>query len=125
MRHVFVLPRCVKGTENVYESIRCREDIEDWSLAGALTSVSHEASPYFLVKWGEDPHGLLLQTIIGHRQNFGCSSGPPGQNSIFPMRTGERDDAISTLRSHQYILADEGVSEEIKRGWSSCLHPER
>ena len=31
------------------------------------------------------------------------------------MRAGERDDGISTLRSHQYSLADEGVTEEIKR----------
>ena len=112
--HVFVLPRCVKGTTNVYESIRCREYIEDWSVASALTSVSHEASPYFLVQRGQDPHGLLLQTIIGRRQNFGGPSGPSGQNSIFPMRAIERDAGISTLLSHQYSLTDEWVAEEIK-----------
>jgi hypothetical protein len=78
-------------------------------------TISHEASPYFLVKWGQDPHDLLLQTNIGRRMNFDCPSVPSGQNSIFPMRPGERDDGISTLRSHQYDLADEGVTEEIKR----------
>ena len=112
--HVFVLPRCVKGTTNVYESIRCREYIEDWSVASALPSVSHEASPYFFVKWDQDPHGLLLQTIIGRRQIFGCPSLPSGQNCIFPMRAGGRDDGISTLRSHQYSLTDEWVTEEVK-----------
>ena len=55
------------------------------------------------------------QTIIGRRKNFGCPSVPSGQNSIFPMCVEERDDGISTLRSHQYSLADEGVTEEIKR----------
>ncbi len=68
-------------------------------------------APYFLVKWGQDPHGLLLQMIIGRRQNFGGPSGPPGQNSIFHMCAGGRDDGISTLCSHQYSLADEGVTE--------------
>jgi hypothetical protein len=66
-RHIFVLPRCVKGTENVYEFIRYRWYIEDWSVASTLSSVSHKGIPYFLVKWGQDPHGLLLQTIIGRR----------------------------------------------------------
>jgi hypothetical protein len=66
-RHVFVLPRCVKGTTNVYEFIRYRWYIEDWSVTSTLSSVSHEGIPYFLVKWGQDPHGLLLQTIIGRR----------------------------------------------------------
>ena len=94
---------------------RCREYIEDWSVASALSSVSHEANPYFLVKWGQDPHGLLLQTIIGRRQNFDCPNGPSGQNSIVPLSVGERDDGINTLYSHQYNLADEGVTEEIKR----------
>ncbi len=106
--HVFVLPRCVKGTANVHESIGCRVYIEDWSVASALPSVSLEASPYFLVTWGHDPHGLLLQTIIGRRQNCGCPSGPSGQNSIFPLPAGERDDGISTLRSHQYSLGTRG-----------------
>ena len=84
---VFVLPRYVKGTANVYESIRCLEYIEDWSVPSALSSVYHEARPYFLVKWGQDPDDLLLQTIIGHSQNFGFPSGPSGQNSIlsFPI----------------------------------------
>jgi hypothetical protein len=53
--------------------------------------------------------------MIGHRQNFGCPSGPSGQNSIFPMRDGGRDDGIYILRSHQYSLSDESVTEEIKR----------
>ena len=57
----------------------------------------------------------MLQTIIGHRQIFDCPNGPSGQNSIFPLRTGERDDGISTRRSHQYNLANVGVTEEIKR----------
>ena len=78
-------------------------------------TIFHEASPYFLVKWGQNPHDLLLQTNIGRRMNFDCPSVPSGQNSIFPMRPGDRDDGISTLRSHQYDLADEGVTEEIKR----------
>ena len=82
--HVFALPGYVKGTVNVYESIRCHEYIEDWSGASALSSVSHERGPYFLVKWGHDPYDLLLQTIIGLRQNFDCPNGPSGQNSIFP-----------------------------------------
>jgi hypothetical protein len=38
-----------------------------WDAQLLVPSVSHEASPYFLVKWGQDPHGLLLQTIIGGR----------------------------------------------------------
>jgi hypothetical protein len=92
-----------------------KQEVEDWSVASALPSVCHEASPNFLVKWGQDPHGLLLQTIIGRSQNFGGPSGPSGQNSIFRMRAGGRDDGISTLRSHQYSLVDEGVTEEIKR----------
>ena len=58
------------------------------------------------MKWGQDPHVLLLQTIIGRRKNFGCPSGPSGQNSIFPMCVGERDDGISTLHSHQYRLEE-------------------
>ena len=37
------------------------------------------------------------------------------------MRAGGRDDGISTLRSHQYSLADEGVTEEIKRQTFSKL----
>jgi hypothetical protein len=36
-------------------------------------------------------------------------------NSIFPVRDGERDDGISKLIIHQYILTDEGVTEKIKR----------
>ena len=36
--------------------------------------------------------------------------GPSEQNSIFRMRAGGRDDGISTLHSHQYNLADEGVT---------------
>ena len=75
-----------------------REYIEDWSVVSTLSSVSHEGNTYFLVKWG---HDLLLQTIIGPRQNFGS---PSGQNSIFPFRAGERDDGISTLCSHQYHM---------------------
>jgi hypothetical protein len=116
-----------QSTTNVYESIRCLEYIEDWSVASALPSVSHEASPYFLVKWGQDPNGLLLQTIIGRSQIFGGPSVPSGQNCIFPMRAGGRDDGISTLRSHQYSLADEGVTEEIKRQTFSnhCFTPHR
>jgi hypothetical protein len=94
--------------------------IEDWSVASSLSSVSHEARPYFLVKWGQwipghDPHVLLLQTIIGRRQNFDCPIGPSGQNSIFPLSSGERDDGIRTLHSQQYSLTDEVVTEEIKR----------
>ena len=100
---------------NFYESNRNREYIEDWSVASTLPSVSHETSPYFLVKWGHDPYDLLFQTIIGHSQNFDCPNGPSGQNSIFPLRARERDDGISTLHSHQYSLADHGVTEEIKR----------
>jgi hypothetical protein len=97
------------------------------SVASALPSVSHEASPYFFVKWGQDPHVLLLQTIIGHRQIFGGPSVPSGQNCIFPMRAGGRDDGISTLHSHQYSLVDEGVTEEIKRQTFSkdCFVPHR
>ena len=75
--------------------------IEDWSVASALPSVSHEASPYFFVKWGQDPHVLLLQTIIGRRQIFGGPSVPSGQNCIFPIRVGGRDDGIRTLFSQQ------------------------
>jgi hypothetical protein len=43
------------------------------------------------------------------------------------MRAGGRDDGISTLRSHQYSLADEGVTEEIKRQTFSkrCFAPRR
>jgi hypothetical protein len=62
-----------------------------------------------------DPHDLLLQTIVCHRQNFGGPSVPSWQNCIFPMCAGERYDGISTLHSHQYSLADEGVTEEMKR----------
>jgi hypothetical protein len=82
--HVFVLTPCVKGTVNVYESIRCHEYIEDWSVASALPSASHEARPYFLVKWGQDPHGLMLKSIIGHRKKFGCPRVPSGQIVSFP-----------------------------------------
>ena len=41
------------------------------------------------------------------------------------MRAGGRDDGISTLRSHQYNLVDEGVTEEIKRQTFSedCFTP--
>ena len=92
-----------------------KQEVEDWSVASALPSVSHEARPYFFVKWGQDPHDLLLQTIIGRRQIFGGPSVPSGQNCIFPMRAGGCDDGISTLHSHQYSLTDEGVTEEIKR----------
>ncbi len=54
-------------------------------------------------------------------------SGPSEQNSIFRMRAGGRDDGISTLRSHQYSLPDEGVTEEIKRQTFSqhCFAPRR
>jgi hypothetical protein len=62
------------------------------SVVSTLSSVSHEASPYFLVNWDQDPHGLLMQTIIGRSQNFGGPSGPSGQNSIFPMCDGGRDE---------------------------------
>ena len=43
------------------------------------------------------------------------------------MRAGGRDDGMSTLRSHQYSLADEGVTEEIKRQTFSqhCFAPSR
>ena len=104
-----------------------KEEVEDWSVASALLSVSHEGIPYFLVKWGQDPHVLLLQTIIGRRQIFGGPRVPSGQNCIFPMRAGGRDDGISTLRSRQYSLADEGVTEKIKRQTFSkhCFAPRR
>jgi hypothetical protein len=45
----------------------------------------------------------------------GCPNGPSGQHSIFPLCSGESDDGIITLHSHQYNLTDEGVTEEIKR----------
>ncbi len=114
----FVLPRCVKGTVNVYESIGYHVYIEDWSVASSLSSISHEGSPYVLVKWGHDPydpHDLLLQMIIGHTHNFGCPNGPSGQNRVLPLRAGELHNGIRTLRSHHYILPDEGFTEEIKR----------
>ena len=98
--HVFVLPRCVKDTTNVYESIRCPEYIEEWSVASDLSSVSHEASPYFFVKWGQDPHVLLLQTIIGRRQIFGGPSVPSGQNCIFPMHVGAEKIKRQTFSKH-------------------------
>ncbi len=103
------------------------QEVQDWSVDSALPSVSHEAIPYFLVKWGHDPHDLLLQTIIGRRQNFDGPIGPSEQNSIFRMRVGGRDDGISILRSHQYSLADEGVTEEIKHHTFSkhCFAPRR
>ncbi len=74
-------------------------------------------------EWSPTP--LLSRTIIGHRQNFGGPSVPSGQNSIFPMSAGGRDDGISTLHSHQYSLVDEGVTEEIKRQTFSkhCFTP--
>ena len=53
-----------------------------------------------------------VEDDFGHGQNFGC---PSGQNSIFPLSIGERDDGMITLCIHQYILADERVTEEIKR----------
>jgi hypothetical protein len=44
---------------------------------------------------------LLEKNIIGRRQNFGCPSGPSGQNGIAPLRDGERDDdGINTMCSH-------------------------
>ena len=42
-------------------TISCRDHIQDWSIARALPSVTHDTAPYFLVNGGQDFHGLLLQ----------------------------------------------------------------
>ncbi len=58
---------------------------------------------------------LTVQVFLGGDRLLWIvkASVPSGQNCIFPMCAGGRDDGISTLHSHQYRLADEGVTEEI------------
>ena len=100
--HVFVLSRCVEGTVNIYMSINCRDHIQDWSITRALSSVTHDTTPYFLVHGGQDFHVLLLQVSIGRRQNFVCPSFPSGQQHILGATGREGNYGIGILYSHQY-----------------------
>ena len=95
-------------------TISCRDHIQDWSIARALPSVTHDAAPYFLVNGGQDFHGLLLQANISLRKYFLCPCTPFGQQGILCATARKGDNGIGTLCSHQYSLADKGVAEEIK-----------
>ena len=63
---------------------------------------------------GRDFHGLLLYTIIGLRKYFLCPCTPFGHQGILCATDRKGVDGIGTLYSHQYILEDKRVTEEIK-----------
>ena len=102
------MPRYVKGTTNVY----------------------------FLVNWGQDPHVLLLQTIIGRRQNFGGPSVPSG-DSVLCVRPMILTVSSKTLSNVERVVRVHGnlvlrkvmlVSSQQKVAWDSqtCIsEPDR
>ncbi len=87
-------------------TISCRDHFQDWSIAHALQSVTHDTSPYFLVNGGQDVHGLLLQVSIGLRKYFLCPCTPVGQQGILCDTDPKGDNGIGTLYSHQYRFED-------------------